>query len=95
MLYLLFVLAVVSAVAGRARSVLGTILLSILVLIVMPVVGIVGAIGEWLPNHLVGALTAIPDGASAVEYWKAAFVTVIGATAAFWLAIRWTKAREL
>jgi ABC-2 type transport system permease protein len=94
-LYLLFVVAVVAAAAGRARSVLGTVLVSIFVLLLLPIVGIVDAVGDWLPNHLVNALTAIPDGAPAREYLKAAVVTVIAGTAALWLAVRWATAREL
>ena len=94
-LYLLFVVAVVAASAGLARSVLGTVLISILVLVLLPILGIVDAVGVWLPSHLVGALTAIPDGASATEYWRAAVVTVLAGAAALWLAVRWTAAREL
>lgn len=94
-LYLLFVVAVVAASAGRARTVLGTVLASILVLVAMPIVGIIDAVGDWLPNHLVGALTAMPDGASAAEYGKATVVTVASTAAALWLAVRWTAAREL
>jgi len=94
-LYLLFVVAVVAAVAGRARSVLGTVLVSILVLVLMPILGIVDAVGHWLPSHLVGALTAIPDGAAATEYLKATFVTAVAGAVAFWLAVRWTTAKEL
>ncbi|HEX6302447.1 MAG TPA: hypothetical protein VF148_18510 [Acidimicrobiia bacterium] len=95
MLYLMFVVAVVAAAAGRARSVLGTILISILVLVLIPIVGIVDAVGEWLPSHLVSALTAIPDGAAATEYLKAAGVTVIATAGALWLAVRWATNREL
>lgn len=95
MIYLLFVVAVVAAAAGRARSVLGTVLISIFVLLLMPIVGLVRAVGEWLPNHLVGALTAIPDGASAAGYWKATIVTLLATPAALWFAIRWSAAREL
>lgn len=94
-LYLLFVVAVVAAAAGRARSVLGTVLVSIFVLLLMPIVGIFDAVGDWLPNHLVSALTAIPDGASASEYWKAAVVTVMAGAAALWLSVRWATGREL
>ncbi len=95
MLYLVFVVAVVAAAAGRTRSVLGTVLLSIVVLLLLPIVGIVDVVGEWLPSHLVGALTAIPDGASAAEYLRAVAVTVAGGGAAWMAAVRWARAREL
>lgn len=94
-IYLLFVVAVVAAAASKARSVLGTVLVSILVLVLMPIVGIVDAIGEWLPNHLATALTAIPEGVAAVDYWRASVVAVIGGATSFWLAVRWMEAREV
>jgi ABC-2 type transport system permease protein len=94
-LYLLFVVAVVAAAAGRARSVLGTILISIFVLVLLSIVGIINPIADWLPSHLVNALTAIPEGAPATEYLKAAVVTVIAGAAALWLAVKWAAAREL
>ena len=94
-LYLAFVVMVVAAAGGRAQSVLGTVLASIVVLLVMPIVGIVDAVGTWLPSHLVGALTAIPDGAPASDFLGAAAVTMAAAGAAWYLAVRWASAREL
>ncbi len=94
-IYLFFVVAVVAGAASRATSVVGTVLISIFVLLLMPIVGLIHAVADWLPSNLASALTAIPDGASAGQYWKATVVSVLASAVAFWLASRWTAAREL
>lgn len=94
-LYLVFVVAVVAAAAGKMRSVLGTVLASVVFLLILPIVGIVESIGRWLPSHLVGALTAVPDGAPAADFVGAAAVTVAAIGAAWLLAVRWAEARQL
>ncbi len=93
--YLVFVVAVVAAAAGRTASVLGTVLTSVVVLLLLPIIGIVDAVGDWLPSHLVGALTAIPDGSGAGGYLRATAVACAGSLGAWLLAVRWTAAREL
>jgi ABC-2 type transport system permease protein len=95
LLYLALAVTVVAAAGSRANSVLGAVLITIVVLLVMPIVGIVEAVGEWLPSHLVGALSGIVGGAGMGEYVPAAAVTVALLGLCLWLAIRWSASREL
>lgn len=95
-LYLAFAVALVAAFAGLFRTGLGAVLGTIGVLLVTPIVGLIPVIGEWLPSYLVGATTdMLLSGADAVEYLRAAAVTVAGIAGALWLAIWSAQHREL
>ncbi len=95
MLYLAFAVAVVAAAASRTGGVLGAVIVTILVLLGMPLLGLVDVIGRWLPSHLVGALDGIPRGGDSADYLPAAAVTLALIPSLLWLAVRWSRAREL
>jgi ABC-2 type transport system permease protein len=75
-LYLAFAVAVVACTAGLARTVIGAGGLALVVLIVLPILGQIPALEPWLPSTLVGAPTALAEGAPASDFVRAAVVTL-------------------
>ena len=92
-LYLAFAVAVVACTAGLARTVIGTGGLALVVLIALPILGQIPALEPWLPSTLVGAPTALADGAAATDYTRAAIVTC-AATPALLAGAVWLLARR-
>jgi ABC-2 type transport system permease protein len=93
--YLAFAVAVTALAGTVFRGVLATGLASLLALLLLPVVGIADPVGRWLPSHLVGAQTALVDGAAAADYLGAASVAVAATVLLAAAAIRRFGAREL
>jgi ABC-2 type transport system permease protein len=76
-LYLAFAVAVVALASGITRSLLATVAIAAAVLLTLPVLGFVGPLREWLPSHLVGALTDLAAGGAPREYLRAAGMTLL------------------
>jgi hypothetical protein len=93
-LYLAFAIAVVACAAGLARSVIGAGGLALVVLIALPILGQVTALEPWLPSSLVGAPTALAEGAPASDFARAAVVTVALTPALLAGAVRLLARRE-
>jgi ABC-2 type transport system permease protein len=92
--YLAFAIAVVACMAGLARSVIGAGGLALVVLIVLPILGQVPALEPWLPSTLVGAPTALAEGAPASDFVRAALVSLAVTPALLAAAVRLLARRE-
>lgn len=94
-LYLAFIAAVAAALGARLTSVLTTAVGTLAVALALGLVGSFGSLGEWLPSHLLGALSTLPVGADGGGFWRAALVTVVATGALLALAARLGDRREL
>ena len=95
-LYLAFAVSVVALAAGLSRGVVGAAGITVVVLLVLPLgAQLVRVTEPWMPSTLVGALVAMVDGGSPVEYLRAAAAAAVLTPAALWLSIRLLARREL
>jgi ABC-2 type transport system permease protein len=93
-LYLAFVAAVASALGARLDSVLTTAVGTIVVALGVSLLGTIGSIGDWLPSHLLGALTTLPFGGDAVRFVPSTSVTIVATIALLAAACHWGQSRE-
>jgi ABC-2 type transport system permease protein len=94
-LYLAFIGAVAAMLGARLSSVLTTAVGTLAVAVALGIVGSLGSIGDWLPSHLLGALSSLPLGGDAGSYLRCAAVTVVATLGLLAAAARLGEAREL
>ncbi len=95
MLYLAFIGAVAAILGARLNSVLTTAVATLAIALGLSIVGAVGSVGDWLPSHLLGALTSLPFGDDAGSFVRSVTVTVVATIALLAGAARIGGAREL
>lgn len=93
--YLAFAVAVVAVVAGFTRGQATTVFGALGVLLVFPIVGALDPVQPWLPSTLATAVASMVEGVPAVEFARAAAVTVIAVACLLGVAARRFERREL
>lgn len=94
-LYLAFAVAVLAAVAGYTSGTVSMVFSGLVVLLVLPLIGLLPPIAPWLPSHLLGAATAMIEGAPSSEFWRAVAVTVTATPILLAVAARRLEVREI
>lgn len=94
-LYLAFIAAVAAALGARLDSVLSTAGLTLVVALGLGILGTIGSVGEWLPSHLLGAITTLPLGGDVSSFLQASAVTVVATVGLLALAARLGDDREV
>jgi ABC-2 type transport system permease protein len=94
-LYLAFIGAVAAALGARLNSVLTTAAGTIAVALTLGIIGTIGSLGDWLPSHLLSALTFLPLGGEAHTFIPSALLTGAATAALLILAARLGDRREI
>ncbi len=95
MLYLAFIGAVAALLGARLNSVLTTAVATLAIALGLSIVGAIGNLGDWLPSHLLGALTSLPFDGDAGSFLRSVAVTVIATIGLLLAAAQAGGAREL
>lgn len=93
--FLAFVGALAAAVGARLHSAVTTAVTTLAIVLGLGVLSVFRPVGEWLPSHLLGALTTLGAGGDLASFARAVTVTVLAIAALLGLAIRWGSRREL
>ena len=95
-IYLVFIGAVAAALGARLDSVVTTTVATLAVALALSIAGGIAGVGDWLPSHLLGALTSLTAGSSeAGSYARSSVTALILSAALLVLATRIGRDREL
>lgn len=94
-LYLAFIGAVAAALGARLSSVVTTAVGTLVVALLLGLAGTFRSVGDWLPSHLLGALTELPAGGVIADFGRSAAITVLATIGLLALAVRGGAAREM
>jgi ABC-2 type transport system permease protein len=94
-LFIAFAVATVALAAAVVRGVLATAGIALVILLGMGIAGDLTGGDRWLPTSLLGAMTALVDGAPATRYLPAAAVATVASVGALAAAIAITSRREI